>query len=131
MVEGIQLVVRAGARTIDTGVGNAVCNQNVSRGERAYRDGGRANQSVPMKKFRPVVENFSQSKGATACGRKLQGIAMGRARAIDAGVGNGAFNETISEAMAAPRVAEILFQIEGARNGGHQNESYRHSDVGL
>ena len=63
VVEGIQLVVRAGARTIDTGVGNAVCNQNVSRGERAYRDGGRANQSVPMKKFGPGVEKFFTEQG--------------------------------------------------------------------
>ena len=130
VVEGIQRAVRAGARTIDSGVANAGCISKVSQGERVNRDGGRTNQSLPMKHFGPVLLNFSQGMGATACGRKYT---AGREVACPShvGVGNSVFDETISKITAAPRIAEILFQIRGARNGGRQSESYRHSDVGL
>ena len=61
----------------------------------------------------------------------IQQVPMARVRAIDTGVGKSACNERISKARAAPRAAKFLFQTGAACNGGRQNESYEHSNVGL
>ena len=97
----------------------------------ADRNGGRANQSLPMKNFKLVMDFFHRAEALPHVVESIQRVVRARTRTIDTGVTNSACNETTSKARTSPRVAEILCQVRGARNGGRQNESYRHSDVGL